>query len=751
MTRLRPVLALIGFTAVVAQVVLMRELLVLFGGAEISLGLMLASWLAWTAAGSGIVGRRSLPVAVPCEPRSTEPRATASGTERILTVKRLATLDILIAAVLPLTILAARAAKSALQFAPGELAGPGAMLAASLVALGPFCVLSGWLFSAGSRAYAAETGTQPSAATASVYLLEAAGSAAGGLAASLLLLRFLSPIQIAFVVALCNLTAAWLLLRSRIVLGFALLALFAIPFFAPRLEWASLARLWRPFNLIAARNSIYGNLVLAGREGGATLYENGLAVATVPDPAAAEENVHYALLQHPSPATLLLIGGGIGGGLAEALKHPSLQRVDYVELDPTILDLAEEHLSIPRDPRIHIHHTDGRLYVKTATATFDVIIVNLPDPQTAQLNRFYTLEFFREVRSRLTRGGVFSLRLTSSENYISPERASFLRCIHKTLGAVFPEITFLPGGTLHLFAAKARGMLLASAEGYLDRLRARGIRTTYVNAAYLPFRLTPDRVEPLAAELQPRHETPLNRDFSPIAYYFDAVLWSTRFGRSTGQWLTSLSNFGFARCLVVFALAALIPAALIAAKRKPAPAAGLAVATMGFCVMGLEILLLVGFQAIHGYVYHQLAILIAMFMAGIAAGSWWSLRSGGGMRRLAVLQIAAAAAPLLLCLALEALSRAGPAMAFPALALLSGLLGGYQFPLASRIFFAAGARGGPGTLYALDLAGACAGSILLSALLIPLFGFWKASLVMAVVCLAPALPAWTSIHRAPKP
>jgi hypothetical protein len=67
-------------------------------------------------------------------------------------------------------------------------------------------------------------------------------------------------------------------------------------------------------------------------------------MVTVPDVAAAEEAVHYALLEHPSPGSLLLIGGGINGSLAEALKHPSLNRVDYVELDPAILDLAAKRV-----------------------------------------------------------------------------------------------------------------------------------------------------------------------------------------------------------------------------------------------------------------------------------------------------------------------------------------------------------------------------------------------------------------------
>ena len=56
-TALRAVLALIGFTAILAQIVLMRELMVVFYGNEISLGIILANWLLWTALGSGVLGR----------------------------------------------------------------------------------------------------------------------------------------------------------------------------------------------------------------------------------------------------------------------------------------------------------------------------------------------------------------------------------------------------------------------------------------------------------------------------------------------------------------------------------------------------------------------------------------------------------------------------------------------------------------------------------------------------------------------
>jgi spermidine synthase len=172
-------------------------------------------------------------------------------------------------------------------------------------------------------------------------------------------------------------------------------------------------------------------------------------------------------------------------------------------------------------------------------------------------------------------------------------------------------------------------------------------------------------------------------------------------------------------------------------------------------MIGLEMLLLLAFQALYGYVYQQLALVIAAFMAGMALGSWLALRRAAhaGMRVLAITQVLAAAAPLVLLGLFEAVGPADSTLgltasriAFPVLALASGMLGGYQFPVASRIFFGRIQTGTPvlrrpGTLYALDLAGSCLGAILFSAWFVPIFGFLKTALLSALVSLAPAAVA----------
>ena len=416
-----------------------------------------------------------------------------------------------------------------------------------------------------------------------------------------------------------------------------------------------------------------------------------------------------------------------------------------------------------------------------------MFIVRLPVPQTAQLNRFYTVEFFREAAQKLRPGGILSFQVTGAENYISAELAEFLRCLNWTLRRVFPEVAAIPGASIHYFAANRAGVLTTDSEVLAERLRARNLQTMYVREYYFPFRMMPDRMEDLESQMQPRAATPVNRDFAPIAYYFNVALWSSRFHQGYRQWFDSIARIRFSVLMLwlVVALSALTGWALwwsrqrvsgrkpsdvsLRGERRQKIAAAFCVAAMGFTLIGLEILLLLGFQAIYGYVYHQLALVIAAFMVGMAAGSWKGLRHSGAadrqvgaasvtrveIRWLAGLQLAAAASPLLLYLLFASVAGVESPLGlflvsqilFPALALLSGMLGGYQFPLASQIYFAGSEKSvrSPGTLYALDLAGAALGAVLLSAYLFPVFGFLKAALLMAAANLAPAALA-SAIH-----
>jgi len=743
---------------VVGQIVLMRELIQVFNGNEIALGMLLATWLLWTAVGSAL--------------------ASGAGLGRNRPRLAVAALECVLAASFPPTIWALRDAKAFFQTVPGELVGLVPMLLTSLVCLSVFCAASGALFVAAARMAEVECSLSARAAASSAYLLEAAGSALGGILASIVLVRFFEAFQIAAIVALLNLCVvaalALRLRRAQVALLAAAAALVAIPLLlwvAPRWEAAARARLWRGFNVVGARESIYGSLTVTETGTSETgtirsLYENGTILANAPDPAAAEEAVDYALLEHAAPKRVLLIGGGVNGATVEALKDPTIASLDYVELDPALIAMARQFF--PRqtavfdsDPRVHLHLVDGRRFLTATSDKFDVIIVDVPDPQTAQLNRFYTVEFFRLARAHLAPQGLLAIELRSAEETISPDLAEFLRSIRRTLGEVFPYQAAIPGEMIHFFGAMRPDVLTRDPQVLVARLRERRLATQYVSQYFIPYRMMPDRMEQVETELTPVASTPVNRDFAPIAYEFDVVLWGAQFRSGYTAWFRAAEHVRFGQVAGALAIVLLIGVGLLTIlpgrERRARVAAGSCVGATGFTLMALQIFLLLGFQAVYGYVYTELAILIGLFMAGIALGSWLAMRSnnscdGGalhGWRLTEVQLLLALASPALLLIvslmgsfASTAATWIAAQVIFPALAALAGMLGGYQFVVAAGIFLPdRGTRSGLGVLYAIDLLGGCVGALALSTFLIPLFGFWRTGWLAVAINAAAALPA----------
>ena len=736
----------LGLSAVTGQIVLMRETVVLFNGNELSLGIFLAAWLLWTALGSSLGGR------------------LAHTGRHLRSVIALG--EVCSGASLTATVWVLRVARAHLQTVPGELLGPVETAFVSLASLSIFCILSGFLFPLSAVLYGEERGLREQVAVRYAYLFETAGSALGGVLASFFLLPLFGSFQIAMVVLLANLGIAWMLITNRqwergVLSAVSLaLAVAAVIWVAPRLETNTQQRLWQGFHLIESRDSIYGRITVLDAGGMYSVYDNGTLLTNLTDPAAAEETVHYALLEHSAPRSLLLVGGGMNGSIAEALKHATVERIDYVELDPALIGmyrrLFPEAAAALSDPRVRVHEMDGRLYLKTTRDHFDVIALAAPEPENAQVNRFYTEEFFRTARDHLAPGGLLAVQLRSSEDAISSERADFLRCIAKTLHRVFPRVAVIPGETMHMFAAGDDGTLTEDPQDLIARLKRRNLQTSYVREYFIPYRMASDRMAQIHELLKPVQGTPVNRDFQPTAYYFGYVLWSSQFKTAYGELLESAARIHFWPLFAgVSALAfVLVVVWMTSARSRGRGAAAWSLCATGYSAMATQILLLLTFQSVCGFVYHELALLIGMFMGGMALGALLGIArtrriEGGDLTRLAAASqlLVVCSGPFLLCV-VDLLSHISSAeaglvlsqLAFPALAIVCGLPCGAQFSISSAIYqHACSPQSGSGRVYAFDLIGGCGGALVLAAFLIPLFGFWKTAWLNTVISLVAAL------------
>ncbi|MCX6349084.1 MAG: hypothetical protein NTV79_06245 [Candidatus Aureabacteria bacterium] len=179
----------VGFTALAAQIVFLRELLVLFYGNELSLGIVLGCWLFWTGAGSFLGGKAADRFRAP---------------ERAFALSQL-----LFSLFLLLTFLAIRSIKLFLAVAPGQIIGYVPILVSSFIVLSPFCLVNGILFSLGCAAQEKSRGgaaslpaADPSRGIGLIYIMEALGAVAGGLLAGFWLIRVVSPTALIFLLRL---------------------------------------------------------------------------------------------------------------------------------------------------------------------------------------------------------------------------------------------------------------------------------------------------------------------------------------------------------------------------------------------------------------------------------------------------------------------------------------------------------------------------------------------------------------------
>ena len=752
-------LAMIGFTATAGQIILVREFIVVFYGNELCLGVILANWLLWGAVGSWLLGR------------------LADRLKR--KIGTMAICEIILAILLPSLIFAIRSARVLLKAQPGELIGFVPMVIFSFVSLAPVCAILGFLFALGARIFPSVKGAKQIGYT---YILEGIGAGTGGLLTSLLMIRYLNSFQIAMIIGSLNITASAFLRtflgkRKPIKIFFKgltiLLLIINVYLILPdnsvsihfellnrlksdRLDYSSLKIQWGMFGLKDSKNSIYSNLTVVGIEDTYTFFSNGLSMFSVPNPASAEQVSHFAMLEHPDPKNVLLIGGGVSGSLGEILKHPT-KKVDYVELDPTVIELAKNWLDKKDiaplyDPRVTIENIDGRHFVKNSKEKYNVIILDLPEPFTAQLNRFYTQEFFQEIYDILDDKGIFSIGVLSSANYLSDEHQAFLNCVYQTLDTVFADIITIPADDQIIFlSCKSKGILSYNQELLTERLRQRNIQALYVSEYQMPIWLEPWRVHSFSERIRETKNIRINKDLQPISYYYDMILWSAQFSTASKiqakyneifKWLSKLNLWWF--LLPFFVIGVLI--FLLGNWKNGVRRRYILIAVLvtGFSEIAFEVIVSLGFQVIYGYMYYKLGLILTAFMIGLIGGGITITRIMDRLKNdlltFVYTQIAICIYPLLLLLAFYIFKSGfaysfGANVVFPILPVVAGFMGGFQFPLATGIYLKYNSKVGrvAGLTYGVDLIGSCIGAFLVSAFLVPIIGIQNTCLMIIIL------------------
>ena len=743
-------LLIMGLSGIIAQIILLRELLISFLGNELTLGIILANWLILVAIGSFIIGK------------------SVEKVKRKLEIFVLFQLSFSVA--LPFTIYLSRIFKNILLSTPGEGLGFGPIFYSSLLILLPVTLPLGALFTYGCKLYSQYIRKDVSS-IGKVYVLESIGSIIGGLLMTFLLIQYLNSFEIAFIISLTNTLISTFLLwpksgfskaafrKALWILSILLSFLFAyslLPQTSNSIHQSSIHSQWKNLNVIHNENSIYGNITITKRGEQFTFFTNGIPSITtpVPDIASIEDFIHFSMLSHEKPESVLILSGGAGGMIHEVLKYPVTQ-VNYVELDPLLLKLVQ-NFSTPltqselSDKRVKIHYTDGRFFVKGTQDRFDIIFIGLSAPQELQTNRLFSVEFFATAKRKMNPNGIIVLTLPGSLTYISPELRDLNGCILDTLKSVYRSVKIIPGDVNLYLASDSSQLEKVTIEEMIKRLEARRIKTSLFTKSYIEYRLHERWLKWFLQSMDGR-KVNINSDFRPLGVFFSLSYWNALFSPYLTGIFKWFEGFSLQISIAFMTLFTILMAAIFIKKphlsRQSIP---YVIFTTGLAGMIFNLAVIFTFQAFYGYLYHQIGLLIAIFMFGVALSSFFITQRLDRIKRDSLLFLKIEIViiffsflfPFVFSISSQYLEKTAISLlvytVFLIMSFSSGAWIGLQFPLATKIYLGTPARGGTfghaaGLLYGADLLGGFFGGLFGGVLLLPILGLKDSCFLMAII------------------
>lgn len=748
--RIITAIVVMGFSGLVAEILLLRELLIVFSGNELCIGIILSNWLLLEAVGCFFPGGIAKKTKNPVNP--------------------FAAVTVLFSLTLIPALYLTRLLKNLLGFSVGESIGFVTVFYSSFLILLPVSLLHGALFPLGCRLFST-TGAADASCAGRVYVHETVGTLVGGIVCALLFIPRLNAFAVASGIVLLNLIvclvllAPWWNVSWRQKAACAALGMGIVVFgwwmFTGRpdgLHRQSIQAQWRNQHVVHYQNSHYGNISVIENQGQYVYFQDGIPtlITPIPDRIAVEEFVHLPLLAHPDPVKILVVGGGAGGMLNEALKHPSLESIEYVELDPLLLSLLRKFPTPLTqteldDERVRVRYLDGRLLLRTTSETYDGIFIGISEPSNLQANRYFTKEFFSLAKKRLAQGGFIVFGLPGSFTLWNRELTNLNSCIFHTLSTVFNHVRVIPGDDRNIFlASDSPDISLLDMELLARRWNERAIEPDGIIPWHIEKKLHPGWQHWFARFLEGSRGE-INADFKPLGLFYSLAYWNALLAPSFGRFYQQFQkiNLRLALLLVVLFLAAYFALRALGARAFP-PAIPLSIATTGFAGMIFSLFVIFSFQTIHGYVFSWIGLLVAFFMAGAASGAMLAtlaLRRIRSCRRayvsteLAILGVSILLPFVFLFLNAGMSSREAITLSWVLYLLVSfgsGFLIGAQFPLANRLHHnnTAGMAGTAGLLYASDLLGGWLGGIVGAVVLLPVLGMAGTGMTVAMIKMA---------------
>jgi len=758
-----------GLFSIAAQTLLFREFVTTFEGNDISVGIFFGSWFLWVGLGAVLIRKAEA-----------------------LAEKLLKWIEFLFLAYLPAFIL-----QAILIIQARELAGIESyalwsirdILLVSIIVNAPISLVTGMLFPIACRWIESGPVQQGDKIPVShVYMIEAAGSFAGGIGVTFLLGFGISPARIFLLLALI-LSFSVFFVRlagifvpdSRRAAGLAgrFLAC-ALSFLVPLFICLCLVRgfdesLMNHIRIVKwakllPKNALTGSFQTAQAEYLYGSYQSqwiaireGSVAEALPDESAAGQIAAIALCQKPDARKLLVIGSGLGlcRGL---LQLPQIEKVTWTHCDSEYVQMVNEFIPSGLkiiDERFEPLTGDIRSLLATKQESFDIVILNLPDATSSVLNRYYTLEFYRQVKESLGPTGILAVRTAGGENIMGTELVNLGASTKQTLEKVFSKLVLAPGEDTWFIASDSESV--TGEPGVLrDRFAsingADGLFTPEgLLSVYLPDRAAAAMKSYISADLPEKFL--VNRDSMPLTHLYSLLLAARQSGAPAARLVKHLALAG--------PLAFLIPILVIVLLRlfyilKPAQQGGpsgfdssFLIFSAGAVGIGVVIVLMYLYQTRFGSLYLHIGVVSSLFMAGLTAGAALVrhfLSGEKANRNERLLLFVVFLHSLLLCAIAFWPGEQWTHVTFAISFVLCGLCTGGYFPIAAGQLADSGFETGRagGMLETADHIGAAAGGAVTSLALVPVLGAGVTLLVFIALILANTPPAALKIFKPQK-
>ena len=669
-----------GISSIAVQLVTIREFLSQFHGNEVTISLVLFSWLLLTGLGS----------------LAAKPVKRSS-----LTIFALITILMAIWPLIQIVII--RELRETI-FVHGVSPGFHQIFFYIMAATTPYCLMVGFILPYSLKVL--HDNDYPFT-SGELYLTDNIGDICGGILFSFILVYWVKPFKtIAVTSGLMIIVGLILLLAARryYVLVPAVLSVFLFYMFSLNGHFETSTLFKQYGDIVQYVESPYGRIVITKEGQQNTFWESGAPLYSDANIINSEEKIHYPLSQLERVESVLLVSGGLGETMGEVAKY-NPRHIDYVELDPYLTDAAQELGVIKTTPLLSIKNTDGRSYIKKTNNRYDAIIIDLPDPDTFQINRFFTSEFFALTKKILSEGGVLSFGIKYSPNYISDVRKKKLSIIHNTARSHFDNVLVLPGGEAYFLCRDGRLWTDIPA-----RLKGRSVQTAYVQGFYYG-NVTQERIDKLQQILD--EKAYINTDFEPRLMNVVFQEWFMKHGTSPKAFFLILLGL----TLVYF----------IFMKKEE-----YVLFSTGLATMGVEMLVIFTFQVMYGYIYLKIGAIVTVFLLGLLPGAIvGNLYKEGNMGRLIMSEIIFLGLLLIFFVWVRFYRGELSQFYFLAYCFVFSFFCGFQFPVAANII---GERQSPAAgCLAADLTGAAVGTVATGTLLIPLWGIQSAIIFLILI------------------